>query len=405
MTLLHAAAATIPRERLLVATFDHAPSGVAGAPSTRAARLVGARATALGLPVVCGRSAMPRLVGPSEAAWRDDRWRFLHEVAARTGGTIVTAHTRDDQVETVLMRVLRGAGARGLAALYANSPVVRPLLRTARAEVLEYARSQRVRWFEDPTNQSRRFFRNRVRMDLLPALRQTRPDIDADLLAIAKRAGDWRRQVDDAVQQAVEYRASADSLDVALPSLVGYSRASLGIIWPVLASRIGVALDWRGTRRLVEFTIRGRSGARIQLAGGWEVTRSRGWLELHRQEGSTVAPVALGTRTVFWSRWRFCPLAQRDDADAWAASLPVGVPLTVRGWQPGDTMAFRADAPARKVKRFLTDAGISGRRRISWPVVLAGDEIIWIPGVCRSHAATDRSGRPARPYRCDVHDR
>jgi tRNA(Ile)-lysidine synthetase-like protein len=90
--------------------------------------------------------------------------------------------------------------------------------------------------------------------------------------------------------------------------------------------------------------------------------------------------------------------------DPWIAQLPANAPLTVRRWQPGDRMRFGADG-MRKVKRFLSDARVSGVRRGQWPVVLAGDEIVWIPGVRRSDAAAVRPGRPGVLYRCELDDR
>src|SRR6185503_2041605 len=94
---------------------------------------------------------------PNEAAWRDARLLFLNDVARATGATVATAHTRDDQIETVLMRVMRDAGARGLAGLFATGEAVRPLIDVTRADVAAYAREHRVTWKNDPTNASKRF--------------------------------------------------------------------------------------------------------------------------------------------------------------------------------------------------------------------------------------------------------
>jgi len=73
-----------------------------------------------------------------------------------------------------------------------------------------------------------------------------------------------------------------ETLEVAGESLRGFSDEALGIIWPALLGRLGVAADWRGTRRLVAFTTRGRTGQRIQLSGGWTVFRRRGGFEVRR---------------------------------------------------------------------------------------------------------------------------
>lgn len=283
MALMHAVVRAARESARVVATFDHGT----GAAATQASDLAASEANRLGLPVVVGHATATG-AGASEAEWRAERLAFLRDVAravsayVRRPVSIATAHTRDDQVETVLMRVLRHAGARGLAGLYARGEVVRPLLECSRAEVATYAESVGAVWVEDPTNDSMRYFRNRVRRDLLPALSRARPGLDDDLLTLARGAADWRDRV-DAVASAVSRVDSARGLvSVAADQLEGYSRAELSVLWPAIAARVGLAMDWRGTVRAAAFTTKSRVGARIQLSGGWEIWRSRHLFELGR---------------------------------------------------------------------------------------------------------------------------
>jgi tRNA(Ile)-lysidine synthase len=282
MALLHAFARAAPESVGAVATFDH---GTGSAAST-AARFVRSTATELGLQVHLGRATT---LGTNEAEWRSARRSFLAEVAHRTGdggggsaAVIATAHTLDDQVETVLIRVLRDSGARGLAGLYADSDTLRPLLDFTRAEVAEYARAVGASWMDDPTNDSTQFLRNRVRRDLLPALVAMRPQLPDDLLTLAKAAAKWRRSLDEVTAPTARLRADGSSLAVAAADLAAYSRTELAVLWPALAARVGLAMDWRGTERAAAFTNRSRTGARIQLSGGWEIARSRDEFELRR---------------------------------------------------------------------------------------------------------------------------
>ena len=274
MALLHAFARTARGSVAVVATFDHAT----GRAATRAAHLVAAEAARLGLPVVIGRATKR---GVSEAEWRDARHQFLAEVANRTGARVATAHTRDDQVETVLMRVLRGTGARGLAGLYAGD-TVRPLLECTRDEVAAYAAYVGAAWVEDPTNESMRYFRNRVRRDLLPALGRVSPGFDEALIALAREAREWREALDQLVAPLARVTAGGASVSVAVGALAPYSRAELSSLWPAIAARVGLAMDWRGTERAATFTNESRTGTRIQLSGGWEIARSRDAFELRR---------------------------------------------------------------------------------------------------------------------------
>jgi tRNA(Ile)-lysidine synthase len=401
MVLLDAAAATVPRGQLVVATFDHGT----GTAATAALDLVRRCCTLLGIEFIGGHAGGPL---ETESELRDARWNFLREVAAACGAAVSTAHSADDQVETVLMRVLRDAGARGLAGLYAESEIVRPLIRLTRRDLARYARAQGLAWVEDPSNGSARYLRNRVRHDLLPALRHVRIGIDADLLAMARKAARWRADVEAYVTNEIEIRTFPElaGLDVCAAPLAARSSAELCILWPAIAARAGLALDRRGTVRLAEFTRDGRVGSRMQLSGGWEVTRSRDALQLRASnaEKPTPEPLALSNETQ-WGGWFFRPGTHDVGSDSWSAWLPTDCPLLVRSWQPGDAMACSDALTPRKVKHFLSDAGVTGHERTAWPVVLAGDQVVWIPGVRRSDAASVRSGRPGLPFVCEYYNR
>jgi tRNA(Ile)-lysidine synthase len=278
MVLLHAAAAVREPRQLVVATFDHA----SGPHSAAAVELVQRVAMSAGIPVIVGRGES--IERPSEASWRDARLAFLRAAAAETSAVICMAHTFDDQVETVLFREIRGAGTRGLAGLAVSGSILRPLLGFRRAEIADYARATGVEWVDDPTNVDRAFTRNRLRHDVIPALRDARPSIEAELADLGDRAAQWRVQVEAAVDERIQFEAdpAAGILEVSRESLAGYPDDVLAIIWPALLGRIGLAADWRGTRRLVAFTTRGSTGQRIQLSGGWTVYRRRRGFEVCR---------------------------------------------------------------------------------------------------------------------------
>jgi tRNA(Ile)-lysidine synthase len=394
MVLLHAAARVLSPEHTIVATFDHAT----GAFAERAAAMVARESGWLGLAVVTGRASGN---AGSEAGWRAARHGFLADVARRFGARVMTAHTRDDQVETVLMRLLRGSGARGLAGLYAPTQLLRPLLQFSRDVVADYARAQGIRWVEDPTNRSPAFLRNRVRRDLLPALTRADPALDRVLLQASRRAAALRGRLDRWVDGVARVAPDGRAVRVPAVELAGHDEEQLALLWPALAARVGLAMDWRGTVRAAAFTTQGRVGAFIPLTGGWRLSRDRDVFELYQVPEAPPLETAL-VPGLKWLDWTFRAASEaQETSDAWVALLPAGRQLRVRCWQAGDRM--RAGGLMRRVKRHLSDAGITGERRARWPVVLAGDEIVWIPGVRRSDAASVRPGRPGVLYRCD-HD-
>lgn len=264
MVLLDVAHRWSPRAIAAVAVFDHGTGDFARA----AADAVEAAAGSRGLECVRGSaSGLPT----RESAWRDARWAFLNAVASARNARVATAHTRDDQVETVFIRALRGSSVRGLAGLYAESRVVRPLLELPRGTVADYAVSRGLSWVEDPGNLSRAHLRNRVRLDLLPACEAVRPGFGAELLDLSRRAGAWRTAVERSLEPLI-VRCDGRSVYVHAEALLAHDAAVRAVLWPAVAARAGIALDRRGIARLAALGT-GTRARRVPLAGGHEVVR------------------------------------------------------------------------------------------------------------------------------------
>jgi tRNA(Ile)-lysidine synthase len=277
MVLMHAAAALTRHRRptFIVASFDHG-TGIA---ARRALDLVRRRAKDLDLPFVSGHAAT---AATTEHDWRVARWGFLREQAAIIGGPIATAHTLDDQIETVFMRILRDAGPRGLAALYAETEIIRPFLSLRRTDIARYAEEHDVAFADDPTNAMRNHLRNRVRHDLLPAISKVRPTFPSQLLSIARKSAEWRTRMTEIVDNIEVERGTDGSLRVARGALRGYDAESLRALWPSIAAKAAIVMDRRGTHRLAEFTMKGVTGGSIQLSGGVEVRMFRDHMLVRR---------------------------------------------------------------------------------------------------------------------------
>jgi len=283
MVLLDAAASMPPKCRpdLLVASFDHGT----GAAARHAVDSVRARSRQLGLPFTTGVAGKTAV---TEHQWRMLRWAFLRNASVEFGGPTATAHTLDDQIETIFIRILREAGPRGLAALFAESEVIRPFLGLRRNAITRYARSRRISHVEDPSNVSRSHLRNRVRHDLLPAISRVRPGFSDQLLSISRRSADWRSQMTEIADQIEVSHASDGSLRIARVAMGGYDAESLRALWPSIAAKANVVMDRRGTHRLAEFTMKGVTGGTIQLSGGVEVRMFRDHLLIRRWDSRRV---------------------------------------------------------------------------------------------------------------------
>jgi tRNA(Ile)-lysidine synthase len=277
MVLLTAASRLPPRARrnILVATFDHGTGKAAG----RAAALVARQAFRAGFLCVTGRAST---VGTKEEEWRRGRWAFLQQVARKRDSCVVTAHNLDDQVETVFMRILRDAGPRGLAGLYAESEIVRPFLNISRATLAEYAERHRVLFVQDPSNRDRKHLRNRIRLDILPSIVRRNPGFPDELLSLARKAAEWRRNLEDLAGSVESESEREGGLRINRSSLEGFDEDCLRVLWPALAARASVVMDRRGTQRAAEFTIKGATGGTIQLSGGVEIVMRRDHMLLRR---------------------------------------------------------------------------------------------------------------------------
>ena len=397
MVLLDAAVRGDLRNVAAVATFDHG----SGAHARAATDFVRSQAERHGLRVVVGRAGQ---IERTEAGWRAARWTFLREVAQAVNGRVATAHTADDHLETVCMRILRGSSARGLAGLEAASDILRPMIRFGRADLVSYATAVGIEHVEDPTNASPAFLRNRLRRDILPAIARVRPHFAEEIGQLSADAAAVRRTLEE-IARSLCTPSALGGVEFASARVGGIGPDGLEALAPALAAQAGVVLDRRGTRRLSQFILKSRTGSRIQLSGGAEALRSHGRIAIRRTVPSIadepIVALVDGTRI---GRWRLRCVERSHPDDLWAAALPADRALTVRGWHAGDRMRATGSGAARRVKRFFSDAGIPGPDRTGWPVVLADGEIVWIPGVRRSDAATDRSGRPVLRYRCERND-
>jgi tRNA(Ile)-lysidine synthase len=385
--------------RIVVASVDHGTGDAA----TEATAMVLATAARHGLAAMSERLDVARA---DEASWRAGRWAFLERVAAAEGAHVVTGHTRNDHIETVVMRILRGASARGLAGLLAESKVERPLLTHDRATIAEYAKRRDVQFTNDPTNESLAFLRNRIRLELLPAIRRVAPRFDERILELSKRAAALRIDVDSIAEGFILGPSEGALIVLDANALDDLGDESLRLLLPSIAARAGITLDRRGLMRLAE-VVRAAPGSRGQLSGGFEAVRRRSDLTIVKRRQALEAVMRLrpsGETRFGVFRFSAEPAAtiQVGDSgkDAWRMYLPKSVEPVVRQWHAGDRLKTDRGGGRRRVKRFFADAGIVGPLRIGWPVVLCGEDLVWIPGVKASQDAVRREGRMVH-YTCE----
>lgn len=387
--------------RLVVGHADH---GIHPDSAAVAADVL-AMATGLGLPSVVGRLELGAEAGEMTA--RDARYRWLFSELERLGpGVVLTAHHRDDQVETVLMRFLAGSGPAGLAGMAERTPrLVRPLLPFARQEIHEFLAGLGVRAWEDPANRWAGHLRSWLRNAVVPVLAGRFPDLDQRLLSVARQAGRDRAAWEALLEVLpLEIRAEARGISVASALLRGYDTPLAGALVAAVARRAGLVLGDRRAQRVVSLMRRGRAGQRADLGGGWFAELGADRLALIHGAEAPFPEVEIGpgpgtVRVGSWQlRWQSEP-APPPRRDGWAGWFIPGS-YGVRPWSSGDRIRPLGGPGGRLVVRCMQDGRIPRHERAGWPVVVSEGTIAWVPGVCRSGVAVPDEGTEA--MRIDV---
>jgi tRNA(Ile)-lysidine synthase len=365
-----------------------------------------------------------------ETAARDLRHRwFLELVNEGHADKIATAHTLDDQAETVLMRVLRGAGALGLAGIFPEQEekhLVRPLLEVNRSDVEAYLKSLGQTWRIDSTNLNLEHTRNRIRHELLPqlerdynpALRQTL----ADLAEVARgEAAYWDHEAQSLLPRLVRAgkpsrsgRSAAgkasDTLSLDLAAFRNLPLAAQRQILQRLGKQMGASLEFKHIQQLTDMSGEETRGRRLLLPGGLGVARSFRELAFSREEkaappadycyslpvpGEVTVPELGATLRARILKGGIPAISEYNPESLLDPSL-LAPRLTVRNWRAGDRF-FPAKTRSPKKLKELLQAGRVGQRlstaqRKAWPVVESAGQIVWVRGFAAPAAFAPKTG-------------
>jgi tRNA(Ile)-lysidine synthase len=295
----------------------------------------------------------------TEAAAREARYAFLRRTAQNTDSTaIVLGHTQDDQVETLLLHLLRGSGSRGLSAMRRrDGDLARPLLDISHRDIESYLKRLHLTPLRDPSNDDPRFTRNRLRRQLLPAIDQFDPSARELLARTADILAEEDRYLDDQVR--------------ALPDTIGIDRASFAQLPPAIQRRL--------IRRL------------IPEAGFVETEAARLNAATATSEGEAAEQSSTATLAVKICTCDPATFKARDQVGHLDADL-VQQPLTVGTRKPGDRMRALGLSQPKRLQDILVDAHVPRHRRDALPVVSDREEIVWIPGVTVSETKRITAG-------------
>ena len=341
-----------------------------------------------------------------ETAAREMRYQYFRQLL-REGrlNRIATGHTLDDQAETVLLKIIRGAGGRGLAGIYPRLSVsscqpsslqlsiIRPFLGTRRADLEAYLVSLGQTWREDKSNRDLRHMRNRVRHGILPRLeRNFNPAVREALAETAElaRAEEeyWEKELARVLPQVWQGSGTEGVLNIS--ALNNLPLAQQRRMVRAATECLGLRLDFQHVEEILA-----QSSNRIAttvLPDGWLVQREKDALRFARDSGTPEKSdyeyrlSVPGSVEVPETTSRFEAVLVSGNAtegynpeDLLDRRL-LAAELKIRNWHPGDRFWPAHTKVAKKIKELLQERHVTGQERKLWPVIVSGQDVVWVRG-------------------------
>ncbi|WP_051635202.1 tRNA lysidine(34) synthetase TilS [Selenomonas sp. ND2010] len=391
--------------RVVAAHYEH---GIRGVESQEDAAFVQSFCQLHGIPFRLGHGDVPAYAAETglslETAARKLRYLFLENIRQELSlEFLAVAHHADDQAETVLMRVLRGTGPAGLAAMRPKSGedghILRPLLGVTKQEIRQWCAKMHLSPREDSTNQQLDCTRNLLRLRTIPNLqREYNPELSKALCQLAEVAAaenDYIKAQVDAVWKSpmVEWQNGVTLLVKHFAQLpLALQRGAVRKYWHCLTGS-GCDLSFVQAEEVRRLCLENRTGSRLELPGGWLVRIAYGRLRgqpqaaVDPEEKLSAVPLQIPGRTV-WGSYS-CEAAWLEKLPAVTGPLEYYLcpkdlpePLVIRRREAGDVIQLSGGR--KKLKRLLIDDKIPQEARDGLPLIAAGHEILWVVGHRRS---------------------
>jgi len=389
----------------IVLSVVHVHHGIRHAAADEDAAFVAGLAQAHDLPFHLYRTDAPAAAAAKhetlEEAARNLRYGFFQQLMV--GGladAVTTAHTLDDQAETVLHKLLRGAWTEGLSGIHPvvtveKGSILRPFLENTRSAIEEWLLQLHQPWREDASNLDLAHTRNRIRLQLLPLLRTFNPQIAAQLARLATISADeeayWQAELNRLLPLLLLPGKPArgggrSSSTHPQAETVAMEHARLRDLHPAVARRVlraaarrlGARLSFEHTEQLLAMArAEGGRGVKFDLPGGITVERSLREIRLARSS----SPAAPGAELAFPIPGEIVApqyglRLRGESASPGAATLQA----TLRPWRPGDRVTLKHSRGPKKVAEVLDRLRVVGADRTNWPVVESEGKIVWMRG-------------------------
>lgn len=361
-----------------------------------------------------------------EEAARNERYRFLFSCAESMGAEgVVVGHSADDQVETVLMHLLRGAGVDGLSGMQvrtlpnawsAEIPLLRPLLSTWRSEILEYCQRRGIDPIFDASNEDQALYRNRLRHELIPFLETYNPAVRRLIWRTAEVMRGESELIAEIVSSVWERCLIIQGEDFLAIDSQLCSQQNLSVQRHILRKAIAIFrpglrdINFNAVELALEYLQPGKSYAEVDLIAGLRLISESGKLWL--AEWNTKIPIIewpqvveegslleIGSNLELNAGWQLSaetisvgdliepyPWEGAGTEKVWVDQHKIQSPLLVRARRDGDRLQpFGLEGHSLKLSDFMINEKMPRRAREKWPLVCSGDQIVWVPGYRLAH--------------------
>ncbi|MBO5339144.1 MAG: tRNA lysidine(34) synthetase TilS [Clostridia bacterium] len=329
--------------------------------------------------------AREQKIGVEECA-RNERYRIFNELLEKNSEykCIVTAHNLDDNTETVIFNLARGTGPQGLTGIKARQgKIMRPLITTAKKEIIEYCLANNIEYVTDSTNSDTKYTRNHIRHDIIPELEKINPDLNRSILRLGSIISEDEKYFEKQVDKIIIDNNIIDKIDISI----------LRELEPSLSSRLlkkisPVRLDYNDIASAISLSKNAQAGAMVNLSNGISFKVEHSYAHFVKTSELTAEQFSLsldneinylGDDIIITLNSSYESTDYDLEYQIKLNSEKIDAPLYVRSKKDGDII--KSGNMTKKIKKLFVDNHIPSHKRTKIPLICMNNEIIAVPSV------------------------
>ena len=309
-----------------------------------------------------------------EMAARELRYEWFEHIRKEIGASVIAvAHHRDDSVETFLLNLMRGAGINGLRGIpVKNGKIVRPLLSVSREDILDYLQAIHQEYVTDSTNLEDEYMRNKIRLNILPAMKEVNPSIMETIQETTFRFSEISNIYQQDRTEAIAHKVTSTSPELFRISLVDVldDVAPLSLLHEILFPK---GFNGSQIQDIYRTLSSSQSGKRF-FSAEWEVLRDREYIWIKKKTPTQSIPEIMMEEIERTPSF----VIPRDKHIACLDADKINRPLTIRKWERGDKFVPLGMNGKKNVSDYLTDKKYSLFQKENQYVVCCGEDIVWL---------------------------